>query len=117
MLFRGIFDQIGAAATALDVMIALGTHQPMSEEAICRRLKFSSRNANRNMDGALFNHEWDNPQLEAHRTISAGEINELSGAFLRWTCPSTSIAGFLITDQIIIAGPVFPHEVVDSPGQ
>ena len=41
MLFRGIFDQIGAEAAALDVMIALGTHQPMSEEAICHRLGIS----------------------------------------------------------------------------
>ncbi len=41
MLFKGIFAQIGARAAALDVMIALGTHQPMSEEAICHRLEIS----------------------------------------------------------------------------
>jgi lactate racemase len=41
MLFKGIFAQIGARAFALDVMIALGTHQPMSEEAICHRLEIS----------------------------------------------------------------------------
>ena len=41
MLFKGIFDQIGAETAALDVMIALGTHQPMSEEAICHRLEIT----------------------------------------------------------------------------
>src|SRR5260221_9944647 len=38
MLFAGLFDQIGAATKRFDVMIALGTHQPMSEEAISARL-------------------------------------------------------------------------------
>ena len=30
VVFRFLFDQIGAATAALDLMIALGTHQPMS---------------------------------------------------------------------------------------
>ena len=34
LMFTGVFDQIGGATAALDVMIALGTHQPMSEEAM-----------------------------------------------------------------------------------
>src|SRR5262245_322821 len=42
MLFQGLFDQIGSATAAFDVMIALGTHQPMSEEAICERLEIST---------------------------------------------------------------------------
>jgi hypothetical protein len=50
MLFKGIFEQIGAATTALDVMIALGTHQPMSEEAICIGWKFPSRSAMQNTE-------------------------------------------------------------------
>src|SRR5580765_2642854 len=41
ILFAGLFDQIGAATKHFDVMIALGTHQPMSEEAICERLEIS----------------------------------------------------------------------------
>src|SRR5258708_32742628 len=35
IFFQGIFDQIGAVVAALDVMIALGTHQTLSEEASC----------------------------------------------------------------------------------
>ena len=41
LLFRGLHEQIGGATAAFDVMIALGTHQPMSEEAICERLGIS----------------------------------------------------------------------------
>ena len=34
--FEAIHDQIGAVTKALDVMIALGTHPPMPEEAMSR---------------------------------------------------------------------------------
>ena len=38
LLFKTIHAQIGSATRNLDVLIALGTHQPMSEAAICERL-------------------------------------------------------------------------------
>jgi len=58
MLFKGIFEQIAAAASAFDVMIALGTHQPMSDEAICRRLEISVEERRAKYGTVrLFNHE------------------------------------------------------------
>jgi len=45
MLFKGIFAQIGTQASVLDVMIALGTHQPMDEYAICHRLEIESKSS------------------------------------------------------------------------
>src|SRR5216684_3179641 len=41
LLFQMLHRQIAGATKALDVMIALGTHQPMSETAICERLDIS----------------------------------------------------------------------------
>src|SRR5437868_4914013 len=41
LVFKALFAQIAEATAAFDVMIALGTHQPMSEEAICERLEIS----------------------------------------------------------------------------
>src|SRR5215475_1507881 len=41
LLFRTIHAAIGEVTSRLDVMIALGTHPPMSEEAICQRLEIS----------------------------------------------------------------------------
>ncbi len=62
MLFKGIFERIGTDAAAFDVMIALGTHQPMSEEAICSRLEISVEERHAKYGTVrLFNHEWDNP--------------------------------------------------------
>src|SRR5688500_5408016 len=42
LMFRTIYDLIGEETKNLDVMIALGTHPPMSEEAINQRLEISS---------------------------------------------------------------------------
>jgi nickel-dependent lactate racemase len=39
LLFKTLHEQIGGVAAALDILVALGTHQPMSEEAICERWK------------------------------------------------------------------------------
>src|SRR3954453_19778033 len=38
LLFKTIHEQIGEVAAGLDILVALGTHQPMSEMAICERL-------------------------------------------------------------------------------
>src|SRR5437588_468531 len=41
LLFQELYRQIGQATKAFDVLIALGTHQPMSDPAICQRLDIS----------------------------------------------------------------------------
>src|SRR6266849_8752474 len=41
VVFQALHRQIGPVTRALDVMIALGTHQPMDEAAICRRLEIT----------------------------------------------------------------------------
>src|SRR5881296_3128849 len=41
LLFRTLHGQFAEVTEAFDVLIALGTHQPMSEEAICRRLEIT----------------------------------------------------------------------------
>ena len=42
LLFRMIHELIGEETKSLDVLIALGTHPPMSEEAIHRRLEITA---------------------------------------------------------------------------
>src|SRR5689334_13576053 len=62
MVFKTLFAQIGSSASAMDVLIALGTHQPMSEEAICGRLDISlAQRRGAYAKVKFFNHEWNNP--------------------------------------------------------
>src|SRR5205807_6088066 len=62
LLFRVIHDLIGGEARNLDVLIALGTHPPMSDEAINRRLEISAEErAGRYGRVRVLNHAWDDP--------------------------------------------------------
>ena len=40
-IFKIIYEFIGSKAKAIDCLVALGTHQPMSEEQICDRLNMT----------------------------------------------------------------------------
>src|SRR5438309_2262261 len=67
LLFRAIHDLIGAQTTALDVLIALGTHPPMSDEAINRRLEITAEErATTYRRVRLLNHAWDDPAALTH---------------------------------------------------
>jgi nickel-dependent lactate racemase len=118
MLFAGLFDQIGAATKAFDVMIALGTHQPMTEEAICERLDISLEERRGKYGGVrLFNHEWDNPAALRHiGDLTREDTRALTGGLLEMEVPVKVNAKLFEYDQIIICGPVFPHEVVGFSG-
>ncbi|HEX4085966.1 MAG TPA: lactate racemase domain-containing protein [Chthoniobacteraceae bacterium] len=116
--FRALHRQIAGSAAAFDVMVALGTHQPMSEDAICRRLEITP--AERAADFAnvrLLNHEWDNPAaLRTVGTIPAADISALSGGLFAMEVEVKINARVFDYDQLIIVGPVFPHEVVGFSG-
>ncbi len=118
LLFKGLYDQIGTATAAFDVMIALGTHQPMSEEAICERLDITMKERRSKFSSVRFiNHEWDNPAaLRKVGDLTRDDTHELTGGLLEMEVEVTVNARLFDYDQIIIAGPVFPHEVVGFSG-
>ena len=117
-MFKAIHDQIGATAAALDVMIALGTHQAMSEAAIEQRLGVThDERTGPYADVQFFNHAWDDPSsLQDIGTIPAAEIGDLTGGLFEMDVPVEVNARLFDYDQIIIIGPVFPHEVVGFSG-
>lgn len=118
VVFQSIFDEIGTCAAALDVLVALGTHQPMSEKAICNRLEISAE-ARRTtyVKVGLFNHSWNDPaELTRIGVIDAAEIATLSGGLFSMDVNVEINRRLFDYDQIIIIGPVFPHEVVGFSG-
>lgn len=118
LMFKTLFSQIGGATAALDVLIALGTHQPMPEAAIRERLEISEEERSGLYRGVrFFNHEWDNPAaLKSLGVIPASEISELSGGLFAMDVEVTINRLVFDYDQLIIVGPVFPHEVVGFSG-
>jgi nickel-dependent lactate racemase len=80
LLFKTLHAQIGSVTSEFDVLIALGTHPPMSEKAICERLEISSsERSTQYANVSVFNHQWDNPDaLQEVGIIPEEEIAQLS---------------------------------------
>jgi len=117
-VFQAFFEYLGPVAGAIDVMVALGTHPPMSEEAICRRLEISTvERGSTYRTVQFFNHEWHNPSaLKRIGVIPAEEIRELSDGLFSMNVPVEINKRVFEYDKIVIVGPVFPHEVVGFSG-
>ena len=117
-VFQSLFAQIGGEAKSLDILVALGTHQPMSEPAICQRLEITEAERTSTYKSVrFFNHEWDNPAaLRQVGVIPAADISTLSGGLFSMDVPVEINKLVFEYDQIVIIGPVFPHEVVGFSG-
>ena len=118
LLFRAIHDLIGADTATFDVMIALGTHPPMGDDAINRRLEISAEErAGKYRRVRVLNHAWNDPAALAHiGVIPASEIGELSGGRFEMDVDVAINRAVFDYDQLVIVGPVFPHEVVGFSG-
>jgi nickel-dependent lactate racemase len=118
LLFRTIHDLLGEQSRSLDVLIALGTHPPMSEDAIHRRLEITAaERAGKYRRVRLLNHAWNDPATLAHiGTIPSDDISDLSNGLFAMDVPVTINRAIFDYDVLLIVGPVFPHEVVGFSG-
>ncbi len=118
VLFKSLHAHLSGAVAALDVMVALGTHPPMSEAAICERLGITLDERKAKYGSVqLLNHEWDNPAaLKSIGHISAEDIKALSSGLFSMEVEVKINRKLYDYDTIIIVGPVFPHEVVGCSG-
>ncbi len=118
LMFRLFCRELLGKAAALDFLIALGTHQPMTQEHINTLVGVSNEEWSTTFAGVhVFNHRWDKPETFVNLgTISADEVADISGGLLRE--PVDVRINRLVNeyDQLIICGPVFPHEVVGFSG-
>jgi nickel-dependent lactate racemase len=118
LMFRLLYEQIGRRVARLDYLIALGTHPPMAGDAIDRLVGVpAAQRAERYPNVTVFNHHWNVPEaLQTIGTISREEAAQLSDGLLSTEVPVVLNRLIFDYDQIIICGPVFPHEVVGFSG-
>ncbi len=118
LFFRLFHDILWGEVAALDYLIALGTHQPMPEEAIHKHLEVTVEDMNTRYAGVhVFNHRWDLPgTFRRLGTMTREEVEELSQGMLSIDVPVDINKMIFDYDQVIICGPVFPHEVVGMSG-
>jgi len=117
-IFKSIYEFLGPKAKAVDCLVALGTHQPMSEEQICARLSMTpDERKNKYAAVKFFNHEWDNPRMfTSIGKISADEIEQISDGLFAEEVDVAINKLLFEYDEFFILGPVFPHEVVGFSG-
>jgi lactate racemase len=116
VVFQALCESIGESVRSLDVLVALGTHPPLSRAAICSRLGISEEQA-AYPKTALYNHAWDDPaELRQVGVLTADEVSSLSGGLFSMEVPVRVNRRLFEYDRVIIIGPVFPHEVVGFSG-
>jgi lactate racemase len=113
----GLFaEYIGSRAAAFDYLIALGTHQPMTDAQLTHLLGHPVEGG-RCGASIIHNHLWANPATFATiGTIAAEEIEAISGGLFSQEVVVRLNKLIFDYDQIVICGPVFPHEVVGFSG-
>jgi len=108
--------EAGPRVARLDYLVALGTHQPMTDAQLSRlvgRTVVDGR-AGRTL---IFNHRWDDPETFATLgTIPASEIRTLTGGLLDRAVTVSLNKLIFDYDHVLICGPVFPHEVAGFSG-
>jgi len=117
-IFRIVYNQLKDRVPTVDFLIALGTHPPLSEEQICRRVGTTPDERHQRFPKArFFNHHWkDSDHLITIGTLSENQVAELSEGRLCQAVPVTINRLIQHYDVLVVIGPVFPHEVVGFSG-
>jgi nickel-dependent lactate racemase len=118
LMFRVLYQLLADRVQLLDFLVALGTHPPMSDEAINQRVGITSAERTTKYPRArFFNHHWKDPdQLQIAGSFTADEIAEISGRRLCQGVDVTINKMVYEYDLLLIVGPTFPHEVVGFSG-
>jgi lactate racemase len=120
-LFRTLVS-ILADTRQLDFMVALGTHPPLTDEALDRLVGISpEERITKYKSVGLLSHNWDDPSVLASLgTMEADEIRAIAGPHWHPSLPEhveiRINKAALEYDHILILGPTFPHEVAGFSG-
>ena len=99
--------------TCFDVLVAQGTHPPMSAAQKLSKLGLNQ------FSGSLFDHRWDRPDdLITLGELDAAQVVELTGGLITDAVPVTlnKLLAPGIYDTILIFGATVPHEVAGFAG-
>ncbi len=107
----------GKGIRQLDVLIAQGTHAPMSDAHKQEKLGFALADIARL--GAVFDHQWDrDDSLVTLGELSADHVAELTGGLMRESV-AVRLNALLapgVYDTVLVFGATMPHEVAGFAG-
>lgn len=116
-LIFDLFEKyLGQRVLKLDYLVALGTHQPMTDTQLSQLIGRRVVNGKVGIS-TIYNHRWDQPSTFTQiGTIPASEISKISNGLLEMDVPVRLNKIIEDYDHLMICGPVFPHEVVGFSG-
>ena len=116
LMFETLERELGERVAALDYLVALGTHTPMTDVQLSRHVGQAV------VDGKagqrrIFNHRWDDPATFVRLgEIPSADVRDLTRGRLDQPVPVALNRLLVEYDHVLICGPVFPHEVVGFSG-
>ena len=118
LLLGAVHGALHGRVSRLTVLVALGTHSEMTEQALAAHLGYRpGAVADRYPGMTVVNHRWADPLTFAPLgLIAADRVTELSGGLLRQAVPVRINRAVVEHDVALVVGPVFPHEVVGFSG-
>jgi lactate racemase len=114
LFYKLLHTHLGTRVRTLEYLIALGTHQPMTAEAIDVLL---GRNGGDVPRYTVHNHRWNDPaQLKEIGMLRKPEIEKLSGGLFGEDVVVKINKLIYDYDHLLVLAPTFPHEVVGFSG-
>lgn len=109
LLISAISDAVRSRVSALQVVVALGTHAPMSQDAMTALVGDPTLDVR--------NHEWWDDATFAHvGTLDSPTVARVSDGMLDRPAEVRVNRMVVDSDVTLIVGPVLPHEVVGFSG-
>lgn len=117
-VFDAIHEGLRGRVRQLSVVVALGTHRPLSETELDARFGIAEGTWPQRYPGvARYNHEWWRPEtFHELGALQRDEVRVASEGRLDEPIPVRINRLAVRHDVVLIAGPVFPHEVVGFSG-
>lgn len=118
LFFAVLTDLLCPRVRNLDVLVATGTHQPMSKERLYSHVGITASDHAAKFPNVRFhNHEHDNPAaLVSLGTLAADEVSSLTNGLFNQPIPVTINRMATAYDHIVIVSPVVPHEAMGFAG-
>jgi len=122
LMYRLLHEVLGPQVESLDFLVALGTHPAMDDAALGRLVGVEVRDGSTGQS-KIFNHRWDLEEtFVTVGTIPAAEVRAASGGQMDLDVPVRlnrlvgDPNGERLYDELLVCGPVFPHEVAGFSG-
>jgi len=116
LMFSLFEEHLSGRVAALDYLVALGTHQLMTDAQLTHLIGRSVTDGKAG-SSTIFNHHWEDPETYIQiGIIPEDKIHELSQGHMRQDVAVRLNKLIMDYDHLLICGPVFPHEVVGFSG-